>query len=75
MGDTTVEIASRGAMLGKMALIDGRPRSAAVVTFSRYVMGAMAQRMRRMNDDLRAAQAGLTRGTRSAARRSAISSV
>lgn len=79
VGGTIVEIASRGALLGEMALIDGKPRSASVVTrttckvvpidiahfdllvqetpaFSRYVMSAMAERMRRMNDNLRAAQ-------------------
>jgi CRP/FNR family cyclic AMP-dependent transcriptional regulator len=62
-----------------VALIDGKPRSATVVTrtqcqvlpidaaqfhalmrelpeFSDYVMNAMAERMRRMNDNLRAAQ-------------------
>lgn len=79
VGGTIVEIASRGALLGEMALIDGKPRSATVLTrtkctlvpidvahfdllvrekpaFGRYVMGAMASRMRRMNDNLRAAQ-------------------
>lgn len=79
VGGTIVEIAARGALLGEMALIDGKPRSATVVSrtlckvvpidimhfdllvqetpaFSRYVMNAMAERMRRMNDNLRAAQ-------------------
>jgi CRP-like cAMP-binding protein len=79
VGSTIVEIAVRGSLLGEMALLDGKPRSASVVTrtectlvpidaaqfdalirsmpaFSRYVMNAMAGRMRRMNDNLRAAQ-------------------
>ena len=79
VGDTIVEIASRGALLGEVALIDGKPRSGSVVTrtkctvvpigadqfdllvrempaFGRYVLRAMAERMRRMNDNLRAAQ-------------------
>jgi CRP-like cAMP-binding protein len=72
-------VAVRGNLLGEVALIDGKPRSATVVTrtkvrllpidaahferlmrelpeFSRYVMTAMAERMRRMNDNLRPAQ-------------------
>ncbi len=79
VGSAIVEIAARGALLGEMALIDGKPRTATVVTrtsckvvpidiahfdllvhetpaFSRYIMNAMAERMRRMNDNLRAAQ-------------------
>jgi CRP/FNR family transcriptional regulator, cyclic AMP receptor protein len=79
VGKTIVEVAVRGNLLGEIALIDGKPRSATVVTrtevrvlpidaahferlmrdmpeFSRYVMTAMAERMRRMNDNLRAAQ-------------------
>jgi CRP/FNR family cyclic AMP-dependent transcriptional regulator len=79
VGKTIVEVAVRGNLLGEVALIDGKPRSATVVTrtkvrllpidaahferlmrelpeFSRYVMTAMAERMRRMNDNLRAAQ-------------------
>lgn len=79
VGNTIVEIAARGALIGEMALIDGRPRSATVVArtlckvvpidithfdllvqetpgFSRFVMKAMAERMRRMNNNLRAAQ-------------------
>lgn len=79
VGKTVVEVAVRGNLLGEVALIDGKPRSATVVTrtqcqvlpidgarfhalmrelpeFSDYVMNAMAERMRRMNDNLRAAQ-------------------
>jgi CRP/FNR family transcriptional regulator, cyclic AMP receptor protein len=79
VGKTIVEVAIRGNLLGEIALIDGKPRSATVVTrtvcrvlpidtahferllhdmpeFSRYVMTSMAERMRRMNDNLRAAQ-------------------
>jgi CRP/FNR family cyclic AMP-dependent transcriptional regulator len=79
VGNAIVEIAARGALLGEMALIDGKPRTATVVTrtickvvpidtahfdllvhetpaFSRYVMNAMAERMRRMNNNLRATQ-------------------
>ena len=79
VGKTIVEVAVRGNLLGEVALIDGKPRSATVVTrtqcrvlpidasgfgqlirdlpgFSEYVMNAMAERMRRMNDNLRAAQ-------------------
>ena len=79
VGKTIVEVAVRGNLLGEIALIDGKPRSATVVTrtqcrvlpidasqfdalirelpsFSYYVMNAMAERMRRMNDNLRAAQ-------------------
>jgi CRP/FNR family transcriptional regulator, cyclic AMP receptor protein len=79
VGKTIVEVAVRGNLLGEVALIDGKPRSATVVTrtqvrvlpidaaqfdqlmrdlpeFNRYVMTAMAERMRRMNDNLRAAQ-------------------
>ena len=79
VGTTVVEVAVRGNLLGEVALIDGKPRSATVVTrtqcrvlpidapqfgqlirdlpgFSEYVMNAMAERMRRMNDNLRAAQ-------------------
>ena len=79
VGKTIVEVAVRGNLLGEIALIDGKPRSATVVTrtqcrvlpidasqfdalirelpsFSYYVMTAMAERMRRMNDNLRAAQ-------------------
>jgi CRP/FNR family transcriptional regulator, cyclic AMP receptor protein len=79
VGKTIVEVAVRGNLLGEVALIDGKPRSATVVTrtqvrvlpidaaqfdllmrelpeFARYVMTAMAERMRRMNDNLRAAQ-------------------
>jgi CRP/FNR family cyclic AMP-dependent transcriptional regulator len=79
VGKTIVEVAVRGNLLGEVALIDGAPRSATVVTrtqcrvlpidaseferlvrdlpgFSHYVMNAMAERMRRMNDNLRAAQ-------------------
>lgn len=79
VGKTIVEVAVRGSLLGEIALIDGKPRSATVVTrtqcrvlpidasqfdalirelptFSYYVMTAMAERMRRMNDNLRAAQ-------------------
>ena len=79
VGKTVVEVGVRGNLLGEVALIDGKPRSATVVTrtqcqvlpldaarfqtlvrdlpvFSDYVMNAMAERMRRMNDNLRAAQ-------------------
>ena len=79
VGKTVVEVAVRGNLLGEVALIDGKPRSATVMTrtqcqvlpidaaqfhalmrdlpeFSDYVMSAMAERMRRMNDNLRAAQ-------------------
>jgi CRP/FNR family cyclic AMP-dependent transcriptional regulator len=79
VGETIVEVASRGALLGEVALIDGKPRSGKIVTrtkctvapidagqfelllqempaFGQYVMKAMAERMRRMNDNLRAAQ-------------------
>jgi CRP-like cAMP-binding protein len=79
VGSTIVEIAGRGSLLGEMAVLDGKPRSAAVVArtectlvpidaaqfealidrmpeFARFVMNAMAGRMRRMNDNLRAAQ-------------------
>ena len=79
VGSAIVEVAARGALLGEMALIDGKPRSATVVTrtackvvpidvahfdllvqetpaFSRFVMNAMVERMRRMNGNLRAAQ-------------------
>jgi CRP-like cAMP-binding protein len=79
VGRTIVEIAGPGALLGEMALIDGAPRSATVVTrsrckvvpvdpghfdllvcespaFGRHVMRVMAQRMRRMNDNLAATQ-------------------
>jgi CRP/FNR family transcriptional regulator, cyclic AMP receptor protein len=79
VGKTIVEVATRGNLLGEIALIDGKPRSATVVTrtqvrvlpidaerfeqllrdmpeFSRYVLTSMAERMRRMNDNLRAAQ-------------------
>jgi CRP-like cAMP-binding protein len=79
VGNTIVEVATRGTLLGEIALIDGKPRSATVVArteckvlpidaarfdlllrempeFSRYVMYSMADRMRRMNDNLRAAQ-------------------
>jgi CRP-like cAMP-binding protein len=79
VGKTVVEIAVRGNLLGEVSLIDGKPRSATVMTrtqcqvlpidaaqfaalvrdlpmFSDYVMNAMAERMRRMNDNLRAAQ-------------------
>jgi CRP/FNR family transcriptional regulator, cyclic AMP receptor protein len=79
VGKTVVEVAGRGNLLGEVALIDGKPRSATVMTrtqcqvlpidaaqfqalvrdlpaFRDYVMNAMAERMRRMNDNLRAAQ-------------------
>ena len=79
VGSTIVEVAARGALLGEMALIDGKPRSATVVArtackvvpidvahfdllvqetpaFSRYVMNAMVERMRRMNSNLQATQ-------------------
>jgi len=79
VGSTIVEVAVRGTLLGEIALIDNKPRSATVVArteckvlpidaarfdlllrempeFGRFIMNAMADRMRRMNDNLRAAQ-------------------
>ena len=79
IGETVVEIAEAGTLLGEMALVDSKERSATVVTrtqcrmvrigiaefdllvhetpaFSRYVMKIMAERLRRMNENLSATQ-------------------
>ena len=79
VGSTIVEIAGPGSLLGEMALVDQKPRSATVVTrtrsrlvpigvaefdllvhetpaFSRYVLKAVVERLRRMNENLGAVQ-------------------
>jgi CRP/FNR family transcriptional regulator, cyclic AMP receptor protein len=79
VGSTVVEIAEAGALLGEMALVDAKERSATVITrtlcrvvpigiaefdllvhetpaFGRHVMKVMADRLRRMNDNLSATQ-------------------
>lgn len=79
VGTTIVEIAAPGSVVGEMALVDQKPRSATVVTrtacrlvpigiaefdllvqetpaFGRYVLRIVTERLRRMNQNLSAAQ-------------------